>query len=663
MNDTDSKNDPKAGLGRRDIFKLAVIGSAAASAQACAPAAARRPVGPEKKVVSACGFCAAGCGITVRCVGTGSQDAVQVTGALGHPVNDAGICPQGIASLQHLYSPDRLRGSLARSTRAAAFSPVGTAAALTAAAGKLTAGSPVTVALGRVPAAEELIVRLLAAKIGASVVDVSVPYGAAPTEAFTALLGGPDFSFDLPRADLVFSLGFDWLQAHGSALEAQRAFGALRSGKVRGLLATASPRLSTTAAKSDLWLPVAQHQLGFFGVSLIAAVLAKRPELKSKLPQVAALAAEARFQPDAAAKTLGLPPARLQRAVQELLDRKNPVVIADRSDPGAQAAAVALDLLLGAVGREGGVLQRHLPAFPAELTAPAQAAPALTATPAAVILWQSNPDYVAPAVWREALNRAPFVASFGTLTDESAQKSDVVVALSTPLECKQLSWGATLDGKAFATGGPAVVPVLHDTLEPIEAALRLAQAIGKPLPWRDAAAFQAAVASTLGAGADKLVAKGGSTRPEFAAAAPALPATGDAWAADALKASIATQAPAGLPLSLSVVSPLAFPQGFGAHLPYLHGLASTGGRELWVTAVELHPSTAAAAKVREGHKVVVESAAGSMEGIARLREGVRPGSVAIALGLGRKGVGRFADGHGGNPLELSGPFVRVKEIA
>ena len=658
-------SEANEGLFRRDLFKLIALGGAAASAEGCTPAAVRRPVGPEKRVVTACGLCAAGCGISVRCVGAGSKDAVQIVGIAGHPVNDGGLCPAGAAGIQHLYSPERLRGSQRRSTRGAAFEACSHADAFAAIAGKLPAGSPLVIALGRVPPAEALLVRLLAAQLKATVLDVTLPYGAPPDDALAAMLGAAELSFDLPRSDFVVSLGADWLQAHPSAVEAQRAFAALRTAPKRGLLATASPRLSITAAKSDVWLPVAPHQLGYLGLALLHGVLAKRPDAGAKLPLVAALAAEPRFQAGAAAKALDIPQPRLERTVRELLERTRPLVIADRTDPGAQAAAVALNVVLGALGREGGLVSRRLPPMPEALRAgPAERKLPLFARPPAVLLWQSNPVYSSPAAWRDALSRAPFVASFGALPDESALQADAVVALSTPLETRQLGWGATLDGAPFVSAGPAAVPMLHDTLEPIEALLRLAQTLGAPLPWKDGSAYLAAVAAALGGGADKLLAKGGTARPDAAAAAPALLAGGDAWAAQALKVSLEVKVPADRPLALSVVSPLAFADGRGAHLPYLHGLTGPGGRELWETAVELHPSTARAAQVREGHRVTVDSAAGSIVGFARFHEGVRPGTVAIALGLGRAALGRFAKGHGASPLELvaDGPtFVRVAE--
>jgi len=111
--------------------------------------------------------------------------------------------------------------------------------------------------------------------------------------------------------------------------------------------------------------------------------------------------------------------------------------------------------------------------------------------------------------------------------------------------------------------------------------------------------------------------------------------------------------------------PLAFPGGGGAHLPYLHGIAQVGGRDLWQTAVELHPQAARKLGIADGAAVWVESARGRILAVLRLREGIRPDSAAIAVGLGRKALGPFAAGRGSNPLDLlesaDPAFVAVRE--
>ena len=67
--------------------------------------------GVEKWVPTICGQCMGGCGILVRVI---DGWAVNIVGNPLHPVNRGTLCPKGIAGLQGLYDPDRIRTPLKR---------------------------------------------------------------------------------------------------------------------------------------------------------------------------------------------------------------------------------------------------------------------------------------------------------------------------------------------------------------------------------------------------------------------------------------------------------------------------------------------------------------------------------------------------------------------
>jgi molybdopterin-containing oxidoreductase family iron-sulfur binding subunit len=657
-------SDEKLRLSRRDVFQLAVVGGAAAATQGCAERE-RRPIGAERKVQTTCGACAAGCGIVVRAVGPQSQDAVRITGLVGHPVNDGGMCPRGIAEIQNLYHPERLRGPVALDRATLKRAPVGWTEAFERLA-KRGRGAEVVFGAGALSSAEHALARAVAASCGATVVDAGLCLGAAPVEALRAILGSPHWSFDLPRASFILSLGSDWLQAFPSPVEAQRAFATLRSAPRRGRLVTADARLSVTAARSDEWIPVARHQLPELALSIAHAMLKLDGDIARRSPSFSALAAEPRFAPAEAGKRLGIRPRLIERAAAEL--REDGVVVVDGADPAVQAAGIALDVLAGALAREGGLVPLRFPVLPKPLrdARPRESARfPQTRTPPVVILAGANPAQLAlpESGWTAGLDRASFVVSLSSFLDETAARADLVLPISTPLEAKQLGWGCTLDGHAFVSAGPAAVKPLYDTLDWSEALLRVGRALGGELPWKDGGAYLQAVAETLSA--QDLLKKGGAKAIEGGAPAATPADDPGAWAAQVLRRALARERPGAFPLELAVYVPLAFQGGSGAHLPYLHGIAHVGGRELWQTVVELHPDTARALRIADGSKVSVESARGRVRAVARVRQGIRPDSVAIAVGLGRKALGTFAAGHGSNPLDLlqsSEPaWVRVRE--
>ena len=67
--------------------------------------------GVERWVPTVCGQCMGGCGILVRVI---DGWAVNIAGNPLHPVNRGTLCPKGIAGLQGLYDPDRIRTPLKR---------------------------------------------------------------------------------------------------------------------------------------------------------------------------------------------------------------------------------------------------------------------------------------------------------------------------------------------------------------------------------------------------------------------------------------------------------------------------------------------------------------------------------------------------------------------
>ncbi len=58
---------------------------------------------------SVCSLCPGSCGISVRKI---DNRPVKIEGLADHPVNDGGVCLHGIAGLQYLYDPARIKTPL-----------------------------------------------------------------------------------------------------------------------------------------------------------------------------------------------------------------------------------------------------------------------------------------------------------------------------------------------------------------------------------------------------------------------------------------------------------------------------------------------------------------------------------------------------------------------
>lgn len=105
-------------------------------------------------------------------------------------------------------------------------------------------------------------------------------------------------------------------------------------------------------------------------------------------------------------------------------------------------------------------------------------------------------------------------------------------------------------------------------------------------------------------------------------------------------------------LALLLFEPLPISGGSGAELPFLESILDPADEERWETWAEIHPETAASLGFRDREWVTVSSPHGAVQ--ARLRIGPRvvPGVVAMPVGLGKLGGGRWASGIGANPLRL-----------
>jgi molybdopterin-containing oxidoreductase family iron-sulfur binding subunit len=88
----------------------------------------------------------------------------------------------------------------------------------------------------------------------------------------------------------------------------------------------------------------------------------------------------------------------------------------------------------------------------------------------------------------------------------------------------------------------------------------------------------------------------------------------------------------------------AFYDGRGANKPWLQELPDPTTKVVWGSWVEIHPETAAGLGVRMGDAVEVATDVASVTLPAYLYAGIRKDAVAIPLGQGHTGYGRWAQG-------------------
>lgn len=727
------------------------------------PGAAGWLKGEERFVTSACAQCPAGCGIRVRVV---EGRAVKIEGLPECPVNRGGIGPRGLSGPQVLYDPDRIRGPMRRKGGRGSpdFEPISWDDALAAVVQRLSGlrekkeGHRLGIVCGRERGLMLELWRRFAAAYGTPNLFDGLSAGNLQiADAVFWMQGEREIpAYDWNGARYVLSLGSGILESSCQLVAFARAQAGMRRGKTgpRAKIVHAGPSMSRTALCADERIVVRPGTQGALALG-IAHVLVRdglhdeafvrehgfgfeRWTDEAGLEHVGFREVLKEYAPERVAAICGVEAEVLERISRELAASRPSFAITGPEEtlaPNGLSTAMAvhaLNALLGAIDRPGGLLTQRVPPLADwpeletdELADEALARPrmdgvgsgrlplsrgALDALPEALLAGQpysldtlllhySNPLYARPAPgrWRSALEKVPFVVTFTPFLDEtSSEIADLILPDLTYLE--RFEDAAPAPSVGFAVFGmrqPAVEP-LHDGRATGDVLIQVAKAIGEPLesafPFEDFRdAVKKRVVGIWKSARGSIVEEKGSEflkrlysegwwsdepyiferweevlrtpsgRFEFCSQAmrralenfvlndrvpdldrACMPRHEElAWRGD----------PERFPHQLVVYEPNTYAEGSGANLPWLQELASSG-RPMWTTEAEVHPQTAAAAGVRDGGNMEVESPVGRVTVRARVSVDILPGVVRVPRGGGHTAFGRFAQGWGANPMEL-----------
>lgn len=650
--------------------------------------AAARESGEERWAVSVCRECAASCGTQVRLI---DGRPVKLEGNPLCPVSRGRLCAKGQAAVEAYSDPDRLVGPAKRigPHGSGMWQRIGWEEATSLLADRLKStagrrGEVLAIAAEETSPADDAWQQVWRAA-GARVHSTTGATAGRLRERWTALTGvAADPCFDLEHATYVLSFGApaveDWL----SPLWTQRAFGRFRrsSGRPRGRLVQVEGRKSLTARKADEWIAVpADRQVALaYG---IAAVLLRenRIDRDALRPYLRNLndfeqAVTTRFTPDEVAAATGVPVVTVLRLARDLVSAERPLVImaADASRELVDAA-LALDMLLGAFDRPGGI---HAATPPVFTPRPAGAEAADTGVAPRVIVFRDSAEFRSLATTPElepALNTAELVVSFSPFLDEAASVADLLLPTHTSLE----SWHAVVPAtcvpsQMLAIAGPVTPPAL-DTRDLMQTLKAVSDAVGGPMA---AACTWSSSEALVGDQLARLAAtrRGGPYTSIYetewmqqlehggwwtaAAASPEETAHAIAkaggWAdpffeAGQIRRSLAQQggcafpAPPILPVAplspvildalhpfqMETFVPVVVNRLGSPNQPVLFELLGQPEARPWGPWVELSPETARTVGVATGEHVRVESASGAIDASVVLVEGMPTGVVALAF--------------------------------
>lgn len=360
------------------------------------------PRGIEGWVASVCQQCPGGCGILVRTI-TGVEDgvmrAVKIEGNPHHPISRGAICPKGVAGLQALYDPDRLRGPMKRvgARGQGQWQPVSWDEAIATVVqhlqGLRAKGEAHTLLLmaGQVRGLmQNLLLRFLDAYGSPNYLSTASGCEASrQTLLLTQGIAEP-IAYDLEHSAYILSFGANLLEAGWSPVRQARAYGHLRQGTPgrRGRLVQVEPRLSVTAAKADEWIPLRPGTDGGLALAMAHVIVSEglydREFVETwtfgfedwrDLAGTTHLGFRSLvlndYRPEAVSALTGVPIQTIVRVAREFAATRPAVALAER---GAgfhtnglynRLAIHALNALVGSIEVQGGtVIQRRPPLTP-----------------------------------------------------------------------------------------------------------------------------------------------------------------------------------------------------------------------------------------------------------------------------------------------------------
>ncbi|HKV05043.1 MAG TPA: molybdopterin-dependent oxidoreductase [Candidatus Acidoferrales bacterium] len=717
-------------MERRDFLKISAAGGAAAALEGCGnPDHQLIRFIPEEDLIpgiatwkpSICTLCPAGCGLLVR-VMQGEAEVVR-NGQLGilkmglakklegnpaHPINQGKLCPRGQAGLQVTYHPDRIKNPLVRSgpRGSGQFKETSWDEALKQLVSRLSdlrasqQEGGLALITSPLRGQRRSIVDSFAASFKGSMAVDSAFFADDVLRAANASSFGQAAlpTLDLSQSKYVISFGTDFLGTWNSPVAQSIGYGQMRQGRPgeRGKFVHFEPRISQTAASADEWIPVQPGSDGALALGIAHIIMAEKWR-RSSVGDHAATLIDGWAQglpehaPDRIAAQTGVKTETIFRIAREAAGNSPAVaLIGDAATAHTNGyfnalAVNALNALLGSVGKPGGLQfkpvwggaanrssARSAKVPPISIEALASRILSGAAAVKVLVLYNANPVFAAPAAARarEALDKIPFVVSFGSFIDDTSANADLILPDHSPLE----SWlddvppsGSTRSVVSLAQ--PAMNP-LHNTRAMPDVLLDVAHQIGgdlaKALPWKTYDEALQAAFTTL------YKEKGTKTAKDADGFWQKVREQGGWWGAEEEQTSLSggrapseardsvpkfDGAPDEFPFHFLPFASQMFYDGSLAHLPWMQEAPDPLSTVMWGTWVEINTRTAEKLGVKTGDTVEVESAHGKLQAPAFVTPGIAPDVIAMPVGQGHTNFTRYASGRGANPISILAPMT------
>ncbi|MCP4020285.1 MAG: molybdopterin-dependent oxidoreductase [Desulfobacteraceae bacterium] len=638
---------------------------------------------------SVCSLCPGNCGISVRKI---DNRPVKIEGSADYPINNGGACLHGIAGLQYLYDPARIKTPLKKNGDK--FEAVSWDDAISYVAGKLKdirkSGSSEKLACitdkdqGSV---SNLFKRLL--KAFGSPNHYTMPSLESYLELTASTVHNQDatIGYDLANADFVLSFGAGLIEGWGSPVNCFKTNASRKERHAK--LYQIEPRLSNTAANADKWIPIKPGTEADLALGLCSVILKEKlfnsefsVNFKNGFSKLTASLVSF-YSPAKVSEMTGIKAEDIKKLAVRFAKSKMSLAIPGKGRGASGqnlkelAAVHTLNCLVGNINQKGGAWINPLDDY---LNFPNETMDSIAkkgyskkklgntvtdffakinASDKPVIdtlfVYNANPCFSLHDTknMKEVIKKIPFVVSFSSFFDETAMEADVILPSHFFLErIEDVPSGSGLASRVVGLSKPIIDPIF-DTKHPGDTILDLANAIegtvAESFSWENYEECLAEVAGdiwdTLDENGYAVISDQPSTNAvnvdfKFLAANPdTIQAQGDLELTlipiDNMR--ITSAAPASSPFAIKTVSDRVI----------------LGG-EIFV---EINPETAK--DLSDGSDATLTTPMGSALVKINFNEGIMPGVIGMVQGLGHTFGNEFIVGKGVNINNLIGPVIEA----
>lgn len=533
--------------------------------------------------------------------------------------------------------------------------------------------------------------------------------------------------FDLENSDYVLSFGSGIIEGWAAPVRSIKANSMWKARRAK--VVQIEPRLSVTAAKSDKWITINPGTEPFLALGL-AHVLIKEGLTRKNFVEKFSTGYEdwknakgevqkgfktmvlEGYSPEKTSELTGVPVETIVTLAKHFATAQNPLAVCGKGEgdiPGNLSeymAVHALNALVGNINGEGGVWGVPKPDY-VRWDTPMMDFIAQTGTQEgrvdgagsdkyplarsllnrlpevinssknspiqALFVANANPCYTMPdtSATIKAFNRIPFIVSFSSFLDETAQQSDLILPNHIYLErYEDLPAPAGFNKPIIGLAKPVVKPQ-YNTKNTGDALIAIAKSMGSSmssaLPWDN---FEGALEQALGEKWKPLVKNGFIADTNYSPQAweiafetptkkfefmPTVCMKAGGKIEDLYTNQIEPEGNEGsYPLTLIPYDTLRLAHGYIGNPPFVTKTVEDTILKKKDIFVEVNPKTAKPLGLKEGACAELVTPKGKAKVKIHLYEGIMPGLVGMPRGLGHTAYDEYLSGKGVNVNELYG---------